>query len=169
MEKDLETLYLSEIQSQCAIGVFAYGALIGALKAHAGTTVIWHELQSILIAAANVSKILWPRRAASKARGEHLRALLEVADSSPLADRTVRNDFEHYDERLEDRAESLSGGLNLVDNSVGPRWGFGKDNTLYLRYFNTTDFEVQFAENTVQIHALAAAMRELAERISAKH
>lgn len=60
----------------------------------------WSSIQTILIAAANVSKILWPRDK-YESRGEYLRKLIKVDRKSVLSDRKFRNHFEHYDERIE--------------------------------------------------------------------
>jgi hypothetical protein len=67
---------------------------------------IWYSLNAFLNAVANVSKLLWPRRDRKTAtdfpnRGEELRESLGVPDDSSLKHRTVRNHFEHLDERYE--------------------------------------------------------------------
>ena len=62
---------------------------------------VWCSIQSILVAAGNVSKILWPDQK-HKIRGERLRQILKVGKSNLLSDRRFRNHFEHYDERIED-------------------------------------------------------------------
>jgi hypothetical protein len=69
----------------------------------------WLALQSILISAANISKLLWGsgggggEKAIAKraARRAPLRDLLETDDSSPLHSLALRNDFEQFDQRLE--------------------------------------------------------------------
>jgi hypothetical protein len=63
---------------------------------------VWCSIQSILVAAGNVSKILWPIRKEYKLRGESLPHLLKVDDDNILSDRKFRNHFEHYDERIDD-------------------------------------------------------------------
>jgi hypothetical protein len=80
---------------------------------------VWSAIQSILIAAGNVSKMLWPPRARSSSRGAALRALLDVDDNSPLSDRNFRNHFEHYDERIEDWMSSAPSAA-YVDQMIGP-------------------------------------------------
>jgi len=49
----------------------------------------WCSIQSILVAAGNVSKILWPNDI-YKIRGEILRQLLRVEKDNPLSNRTCR-------------------------------------------------------------------------------
>jgi len=79
----------------------------------------WHSVQSLLMAAANVSKLLWPvyRKGENLVpdREEELRKSLDIGDKhSPLSDRTLRNHFEHYDARLEHWA-ATSEKRNLHD------------------------------------------------------
>ncbi|WP_367330713.1 hypothetical protein [Sphingobacterium multivorum] len=76
------------------------------------------SIQSILVAAGNVSKILWPSQK-YKLRGQKLRELLGVEDNNPLASRKFRNHFEHYDERVEEWFESNFQGV-YVDLSMNP-------------------------------------------------
>ncbi|GAA0882849.1 hypothetical protein GCM10009120_14460 [Sphingobacterium siyangense subsp. cladoniae] len=78
----------------------------------------WCSIQSILVAAGNVSKILWPSQK-YKLRGQKLRKLLGVEDNNPLASRKFRNHFEHYDERIEEWFESNSQGA-YIDLSMNP-------------------------------------------------
>lgn len=70
----------------------------------------WCSIQSILVAAGNVSKILWPSHK-YKLRDEKLRQLLKVEENNPLASRKFRNHFEHYDERVEEWFEVNSKGV----------------------------------------------------------
>ena len=59
------------------------------------------ELQNIVLQAAALSRYLWPVRPGHEARAAHLRAALDVAESSPLRDRGLRNEIEHFDEKLD--------------------------------------------------------------------
>ena len=63
-----------------------------------------------IIASANISKILWPNET-YKDRGVRLRKMLHISDNNILRDRTFRNHFEHYDERI---AKWFEGGANGV-------------------------------------------------------
>lgn len=79
---------------------------------------IWCSIQSILVAAANVSKILWPKKK-HEMRGERLRKILKVGNDNPLSDRKFRNHFEHYDERIEDWFSNHSSAV-YTDLSMNP-------------------------------------------------
>ena len=87
---------------------------------------IWSAVQSILIAAGNVSKILWPPRSRSAPRGAMLRALLDIDENNAISDRNFRNHFEHYDERIEDWFSSTHSAV-YVDQIIGSPPGLLRD------------------------------------------
>jgi hypothetical protein len=89
-----------------------------------------------------------------------------VDDSSPLAPRTFRNHFEHFDERLEDWAMS-SKRKNFVDSNVGPSGMIsGIDLEDYLRNFNTTKNAVTFRGDEYNLKPMIDAIVELHEKAS---
>lgn len=77
------------------------------------------SVQSILVSAANVSKILWPTTKKHQKRGDRLREILKVEESNPLSNREFRNHFEHYDSRIEEWFDNCSGGV-YVDLAMNP-------------------------------------------------
>ncbi len=79
---------------------------------------VWGSIQSILVAVANVSKILWPVKK-YMARGKQLRELLGIDDDNLLSDRTFRNHFEHYDERIEEWFDSNNSAV-YMDSRIDP-------------------------------------------------
>jgi hypothetical protein len=80
----------------------------------------WFWMQSFLVAAASVSRLLWGTNPKAEARREPLRQALGVDDASPVRDRTLRNHFEHLDERIETSAAAGS----FVGDSVMPSGSF---------------------------------------------
>lgn len=79
---------------------------------------VWCSIQCILVAAGNVSKILWPHPK-HQVRGERLRQLLQVEENNLLSSRRFRNHFEHYDERIDDWFSNQSSGV-YTDLSMNP-------------------------------------------------
>jgi hypothetical protein len=106
-----EIAFQSQLAAKAAERLPACGEQFDAID-------VWSAIQSILIAAGNVSKILWPLPPRS-ARGAALRALLGVDDTSPLSDRKFRNHFEHYDERIEDWMSTRPSAA-YIDQKIGP-------------------------------------------------
>lgn len=108
-ERGARTFYVAELVRQSAYALLALNRAVEMAEAGLEPEP-WPQVQAFLGAAANVSKILWPVRVNDtnlrsrwrKFRGEKLRSELEIADSSALRDRTIRNVVEHYDERLDE-------------------------------------------------------------------
>lgn len=87
---------------------------------------LFAAVQSIVTAAAMISKFLWSGdhdpderelHAWAKARAARLREVLKVEGGSPLERRAVRNAFEHFDDRLD---RILMAGLPVLDYLVVP-------------------------------------------------
>lgn len=92
------------------------------------------HVHSLLTQAGNISKLLWPTkprrdrnesnedyRARCKQtsdRGDDLRRSLNIPEQHPLKDRTLRNNLEHFDERL-DSWVRISENHNVIE-LVGP-------------------------------------------------
>lgn len=122
---------------------------------------VWGVIQSILIAAGNVSKILWPSRKSSSLRGERLRKLLEVDDRNPLSNRNFRNHFEHYDERIEDWFKA-KGSAVYVDLRIDPFesiWGHNPSN--YHRKYDPMSKTLTFRGETMDLAAILRSLDEI--------
>jgi hypothetical protein len=122
---------------------------------------IWGAIQSILIAAANVSKMLWPPRKRSAVRGDALRKLLDVDARNPLFDRSLRNHFEHYDERIEDWFEGESSAV-YMDSRIDPFdsvWGHNPANIH--RGYNPLTKTLTFRGESTDLAAILSALEEI--------
>ncbi len=122
---------------------------------------VWCSIQSILGAAGNVSKILWPQLKESKDRGEKLRKLLVLDEKNIIADRKFRNHFEHYDDRIEKWFNSQSSGV-YVDLAFNPfnstPWEIPK---FYHRAYNQVDRIVTFRGETLDLKEILFALDEI--------
>ena len=171
MEKMLLQIFHTEVERQARFGLIAASDLDAALRSQGMSMDMdrfWYSVQSLLIAAGNVSKLLWPSERAVPKRGEELRAALGVPDSSPLAPRAFRNHFEHFDERLEEWATS-SQRRSFADSNVGPtNMISGMDPGDNLRNFDTSKYAVTFRGDTYLLKPVVAALRELHEKALAE-
>lgn len=62
---------------------------------------LFYAIQNFLNAAANISKAFWGAAGKLSAEREALRASVGVTDASPLRMTDMRNNFEHFDTRLD--------------------------------------------------------------------
>jgi hypothetical protein len=121
---------------------------------------IWFSLNAFLNAVANVSKLLWPhpKRKTAKhfpARGKELREALGVACDSPLQYRTVRNHFEHVDERIE--AWWLkSERHNIASRTMGTLEGIeGLEQNEFFEQFDPDQLIVAFQGDVFELQPIA--------------
>jgi hypothetical protein len=159
-------IYISEIETQCKYAEFALSDLDDCLSGRNNDIRrFWYSMQSFLIAAANISKILWPDRRASE-RGAALRAILSIGDDSPIKSRLFRNHFEHYDERIQEWFDSPRDG-GFVDCCIGGEdsfgGGLGKPN--YMRNFDPRRGILYFRGEAYEFRPIIEALREIRRQI----
>ena len=155
-----EMALISEIVTQSK---FAEKAADQLAKS-ADSVEVWGSIQSILVAVANVSKILWPARKKYVARGRQLRILLGVDDDNLLADRTFRNHFEHYDERIEDWFEGSNSAV-YMDSRIDPfaPTPLGLSQSFH-RSYNPSSRTLSFRNESIDLSTVLAALAEIREK-----
>lgn len=164
MDTMILRIFQREVERQCKFALMAEHGLKQALRT-GDVDGIWYSVRAFLVAAGNISKLLWPPRPSSTERGAKLRES-PVPINSPLKPRTFRNSFEHFDERLEQWATS-SERHNLADSNVGsPNMIVGLELGDYLRNFDTVNWAVTFRGDTYYIQPIADAIQELWQRAS---
>lgn len=144
--------YLDELIAQSSTGVQAALATKLAALGRGAISEVFSNAQSVANAAAMIAKILWPRvqktsgetdeewvrrKALAGMRGPALRKMLDLAGSSPLQNKDVRNAIEHFDERLDRRLASRD--RNIVMFTMGPPNAVvfeGADKPLYLHHYD---------------------------------
>lgn len=126
------------------------------------TNRLWYSLQNFLVAVANVSKLLWN----GEARGEKLRKLYGVEESSPLKGKRFRNHFEHFDERIDDWVAS-SKRMCFVDSNIGPKGSIvGPDKTDYFRNFDPAKCTLSYAGEDYELTPVHEAIKSLYEKVT---
>ena len=120
---------------------------------------VWGSIQSILIAAGNVSKILWPHKK-YKSRGEKLRKLLNIDETNLLSDRKFRNHFEHYDERIEVWFQNNPSAV-YRDLAMNPSlYGFGFTSNNH-RAYNSFDNTLIFRGESLDLGEVLKALEKI--------
>lgn len=120
---------------------------------------VWCSIQSILGAAGNISKILWPPDKEYKMRGQRLRQMLKVEDGNALSNRKFRNNFfEHYDARIEEWSISNQSGV-YIDVAMNP--SFPGRNLNSHRGYNSFNDTIEFRGETLDLKKILNAIEEL--------
>ena len=92
--------FQKQVLYQCEFLLLAATQVNTGLQEH-NTIRVFSGLQNLLNAAANISKALWGQSGKLEAQRQPLRDSINILDDSPLRVVTMRNNFEHFDERLE--------------------------------------------------------------------
>jgi hypothetical protein len=130
----------------------------------------WEPIQTILVSAANLSKMFWGDKPTAAARRRPLRRSLRVTKRSPLYSRALRNHFEHFDEKLEGWFRSTPHG-NYAGRNVSPTKEFSLGQTKRFAHYDPDTGKVTFWGHSMVLDRLvqeAARIRLLAEAESLK-
>jgi hypothetical protein len=123
----------------------------------------WSSVQSFLVSAAMVSKLLWGVGDARQTSRRPLRERLDVGEGSMLRDRDLRNTFEHFDERLEAFFNDLP-DHEPVDAYIGSFMGISlRDPRSLLRGFDPITFALTYQGRRYELRPIIAELRHLAE------
>ena len=123
---------------------------------------VWCSIQSILVASGNVSKVLWPPKKESKRRGMELRKLLKIEDDNILSSRQFRNQFEHYDERIEEWFNKQSSAV-YTDLAMNPSQNTFINQTVN-RGYNSIDNTLVFRGEILDLNEVLNSLEEILEK-----
>lgn len=138
-------------------------------------TNFWGAIQLILMAAANVAKLIWPTRTPRgypvwhNDRADVLRDSLGVTDAWLLKSKDLRNAFEHYDEYLDRIGSSDNPQRIIIDRVIGPTTMIKGVSTFSLyRSYNPHTGVLHLWDKEVDLGDLLAELRTLVERARAE-
>jgi hypothetical protein len=119
MDNQLLYKLVEEVRQQGRFAQFAFQNMRTSLAGLDSEKVFFY-VHALIAHVSNISRLLWPVRPESKARGDQLRAELKVGDNSPLRLADFRQHVDRFDERLEDWASALE-HRNYVDMNIMPQ------------------------------------------------
>jgi len=176
MDDFLLRLYLEQAKDECERAFSAVKALNAALESN-GELDPFVPAQAIIHHAAAVSKIFWPPGSRDKVarkrahrRGETLRSELALVRPHAVQARTLRDHFEHFDERL-DAWVQQSKNRYIVNQLVGPRTAIGGDaiaDTDIIHHYDPAAKTYAFRGEKFDIQALAAGLDDIFLRIESR-
>lgn len=153
-------LFQRQVADNCKVGL--HGAqLIRHGLSTANQDNVWVGVPIFLTGAANAAKALWGQKGALAVEREPLRQSLDVDDTSPLKSVDMRNNFEHYDERL-DRWWMNSTHHNHLDRMIGPPEAIAglADEDRFRVYDNTAD-DIIFWGERFNVQAIVSELERL--------
>ncbi len=158
--------FQQQVLTQCEFLLLAADDVNVSLNNH-NTTRVFYALQNLLNAAANISKALWGQGGSLTAQRQALRDSIGISDASPLRNVTMRNNFEHFDERLE-KWWRESQRHNYADFNIMPKsmvvgidpidWFRNFDPQTTDLYFWSQEFNIQ--ELVTEVHKIVPKLQE---------
>jgi hypothetical protein len=118
MELRLLRMFQDQALTQAQFVLFAAEDLAAAQDNGGDVYRIFFAIEGLLNAAANLSKTFWGAKGKLSTQRKPLRDSIGLSDSSPLQDVDMRNNFQHFDERL-DRWWAESEKHNFIDMNLG--------------------------------------------------
>ena len=177
-DRQLERTYLVQIEVQ---GRYALAATVRInLLLSTGRVEsedMFRELQAFVSCAASLSRLLWPpaikdaqKNIRARLRGDGLRAALGVIEPHVLQDRSLRNHLEHFDERLDDWAET-SRDHNIVDLMIGPKGAIAGDaieDTDIFRQYDPTTKRFIFRGEEFDLQAIVYGVEQILRQVEVR-
>lgn len=158
-------IFLDQIVRQAEFALMSAGDLCLAAGLDGSETDVqrvWSSAQAFLGAVANLSKLLWPYYRSGEQRfsdrGERLRQILNADDLGVLRDRDLRNDFEHFDARLEEWAATIA-GRPFIDGNINAHLMLRDiPQDRWLRNLETEDMALTFRGRRYRLEPIVEAI-----------
>lgn len=154
-----EMVLLCEIGFQSQIALRA-GEHLKATENKVDRLQVWSLIQTILIATGIVSRTLWPTGKKNENRGEILRQILKVDEDNILSNRTFRNHFEHYEERIEEWFDNHPTAA-YVDLAMNPSLSGTIDNCH--RGYNSFNNTLVFRGKLLDLNQILKALEDISK------
>lgn len=156
-------LFLAELNLQCNFAERAATRLqvarVGWIKKSFNSErippiEIFEACHQLLLASGVISKILFGggHNVRPRKRGTLLRKLMLLPELPLLAERSVRNSYEHVDERLDEMAHKFSSEVKISPLSVSD--SEPEPNEIVLKRFSPRDMRIYFSEQFVDLMGL---------------
>jgi len=119
--------------------------------------------QNIIINAGGISRFFWSSKNKGyyKIRGEKLREVYHVNDSSVLKNRDMRNLIEHFDEKLDDFLKGFTNG-SVMQKYVGPIF-YSYGSTIFFRAFIFDKYIFKMFNVEYEMEPIIAEIRRIHE------
>ncbi|KXI30857.1 hypothetical protein [Paraglaciecola hydrolytica] len=176
MDEFLAKIYLEQAKQECERCFHSIQIMNAITQKKLDDDFFQHALDLIHHAAA-VSRIFWPPGGKNKQstkrahrRGQALRDMLQLQSGHAVQNRSLRDHFEHFDERLDDWAEN-SRNRNIVHRLFGPRSAIGgvaiQDSDI-IHHFDPATKIFGFRGEHYNIQELATGIDDIYQKTIAK-
>ncbi len=153
---------IRDISTQCHFALLAWRQLDVSHVPDIDTVFV--AVHSFLAHTANASKLLTAKDIESDKRTNTVGGVLGVPDTSIIHSRTLRNDFEHYDERLQTWLTKKGANVNVGDYNIGPKNAISIPGLVYVRHYDPTSKTFTFVDDDHDLSVLVEEVKAVKER-----
>lgn len=166
MDSFLISVFESEVKQQALNGYMAYQLLLQEIEClnyqgrKRSVNPLWYHIHSLLNCAANVSKVIWgSKQSKHMEERSYVKSKLSIDDNFYIANREMRNNFEHLDERLIIWSEKNPQKI-FFDRAVGPINGISNISPdIYLRHFDPETMDLYFHGSSYNLKKVAEELK----------
>jgi hypothetical protein len=163
-------VFQRHVADQCRIVIVSVPQINEAVAARDQDS-LWVACQMFVVGAGNISKALWGQAGKLTLEREPLRDSLGVTNTSPLRIVNMRNNFEHYDERIDTWWDTCP-NHNILDRMIGsPDAVVGLSDTERFRVYDPTSGSIVFWGQQFELQPIATEVDRIfpiAEKEAAK-
>lgn len=166
-----QNVFLRQLQDQCSYFLRVIPNIEQAFIEQ-DTHEMFFIIQVLLGTSANISRLLWGQKNARHKKEilnerKHLREILGVSDDSALRDVSVRNGFEHIDEKI-DKWWSDSPNKECIDKIMGSIEVslYRRNDIDVFRFYDQHSFKVVFWGQTFDIIAVRLEVLKIARALN---
>lgn len=172
MDNHLKSVYLRQIKEECEFCLAAVQQMNLIMEKQKDGD-FFREALDLVHHSAAVSRMLWPpgcrdkaKKRRSQRRGEALRGELDIKNEHAIRNRTLRDHFEHFDERLDDWAEN-SKNRDMIGKFFGPRDAIhGIDDKDIIHHYDPATKKYVFRGEEFDIQELVDGINDIYAKVS---
>lgn len=167
MDPMLLRTFQNQVLLECKFALLAADDLSEAVNQH-DTTRIFYAIQNFLNAVGNISKALWGQTGSRDKERRALRDSIGISDDSVLQHVNMRDNYEHFDERI-DRWWQQSSRHNYADLNIGtPSMISSLEETDMFRTFDPQTGDVIFWGQSFNVPVLIDEITRILPTVAAE-
>lgn len=176
MDDFLAKIYLEQAKQECERCFFSIDKMNAILRNEIKDN-FFQYAHDLIHHAAAVSRIFWPPGGRNKQstkrahrRGQALRDMLSLQSGHAVQNRSLRDHYEHFDERLDDWAEN-SKYRNIVQRLIGPKTSIGGnaiEDSDIIDHFDPATNVFGFRGEHYNIQLLATGLNDIYQKVKTK-
>lgn len=152
-------LSIEEISTQCRFALISWANL--DTKATISNDTAFSSAHSFLSHAANISKLLSAKDINDSGLGDVIGNELQIPTTSIIHDRRLRNNLEHYDERLKEWLKAKGYMANIGTYNIGPKKAITGSDFIFVTHYDDLAKIFTFVDEDFNLEEIAKEIKKI--------